>query len=281
MSEDQRPPASEEDRIVLELLDSLAQVGGEARSGAEPGIEREYLELLGMLPEAIPAPVPPARGLERLMAGAIGTDESSVRRPAGARDARRWLLPLAATLLFATTMVTGWLVFQVREQKVRIADLSEALDQARIETGVLAESRRQVSELRSWLSLVTAPGSEFCPLRPPADPNAPASPTGQLAQVAARGTVVMHPERSDWFLRVEGLAPCPQGRKYSLWFATESGMVRGPLFEVKGPAEPLELSGAERPDGISAIMITLEGDPAPTLPTGEPVLYGDERMQVL
>ncbi len=63
-------------------------------------------------------------------------------------------------------------------------------------------------------------------------------------------------------------------------FATDNGDVPGPIFEVKAN-EPIELTVSGRPEKINAIMITLEDEPVPPEPSTAPLLYGDERMQLL
>ena len=90
----------------------------------------------------------------------------------------------------------------------------------------------------------------------------------------------MHPVQNQLFLRIEGLEPCPRGRKYTVWFATENGEVPGPIFAVKA-GEAVELSVSGHPDKIDAIMITMEEEPVPRERATEPLLFGDEKMQLL
>ena len=294
MSEKDTRLESPEDKLILELLDSarpdalVREPSDSAEDLPVDKLRRDYLEVLGTLPSTQPSVVPPADLKHRVMKIATGSEDtsaagldafgpsSSFGRALPTEPApHRWWLPLAASIAFGVMIVTGWLVIRVQEQQGQIVELSAALEEARVKTATLLQSQGDALELRSRLSLVTSPGSEFCALRPTES----ALASGQGAK--ARGTVVMHPADEDWFLRVEGLAPCPEGRKYALWFVTGERVVAGPVFDVKTPQEPVEIAGGERPDGITAIMITLESDSAPTAPSTEPVLYGDERMQVL
>jgi len=286
VSEHQRQENGREERLILDLLDGrgdepaalaapVAPAAPAADDEVESGLLREYVEVLGLLPRALAEVRPRAEVKERILE-AIGHGAAPLHRPTGSpaalprADWRKWLLPLAASIAVATLAVTGWLVIQVQDQRVRIAELSEELGNTRSLTAELAMSQGMLAEVRSRLAMVTAQGSQFCALRPPA--GSPAS--------GARGVVVMQAARNEWFLRIEGLEPCPQGRKYSVWFATEDGAVAGPIFAVKA-GEAIELTVSGRPDKINAIMITLESEPAPSAPSMEPLLFGDERMQLL
>ncbi|MCP4201962.1 MAG: anti-sigma factor [bacterium] len=272
-----------QERLILELLDSRVPdelLGGEL--GSE--FHREYVEVLGLLPRALPEVPPSAEVKDRILA-AVEREAAADReraasprattsipaRTAGSVASRpNWLLPLAASIAVAMMAVTGWLVIQVRDQQFQIAELSNELERAQSVTAALATSQGMLAEVRSRLALVTAPGAEFCALSPPE--GSPAT--------AARGMVVMHPVKDEWFLRIEGLGPCPRGRKYTVWFVTESGETPGPVFAVKAN-EAIELTVSGRPEGIEAIMITLEDDPVPEAPSMAPLLFGDERMQLL
>ena len=283
MSEHQKDGNGREERLILDLLDSrgdelatvAAPVAPAANDEVESGLLREYVEVLGLLPRALAEVRPRAEVKERILE-AIGSGAATVRRPSGSPATTpragwsKWLLPLAASIALATMAVTGWLVTQVQDQRVRIAELSEELGNTRSLTAELAMSQGMLAEVRSRLAMVTAQGAEFCALRPPA--GSPAT--------SARGVVVMQAAQDDWFLRIEGLEPCPRGRKYAVWFATDDGAVAGPIFAVKAGAA-IELTVSGRPDKINAIMITLESDPAPSAPSMEPLLFGDERMRLL
>ncbi|MFQ5525488.1 MAG: anti-sigma factor [Thermoanaerobaculia bacterium] len=283
MSDSDHHEPSSEDRLILDLLASggeEALESGPDRDAQEIARERRaFLEVLGLLSYGI-EPVAPSPAIRERILEAVGETTAAARAgddsgitPSGSAvsGSFNWLLPLAASVVFVMMVATGWLVLQVRGQQTQIAELSSQLDRARSTEAELATSRGMLSEMRSRLELVTAPGSEFCALRPPEGSSA----------AKAVGMVVMHPVKDEWFLRIEGLEPCSQGRKYVLWFATEDGTQPGPIFGVKQPGDSIELTVSGRPSKIDAIMITLEADPMPEAPSMEPLLFGDERMQLL
>jgi hypothetical protein len=285
VSEREKSGNDPEERLVLDLLD--AQTGHRILSQeSESVLRRQYLEVLGLLPQAL-AEVPPRTEVKARILDAVRVGEIEARqveseqvmdgpRPLVPQVARSttgwptWTLPLAASIALAMMAVTGWLVIQVQSQRIQIAALSSDLEAARSVVGGMATSQGMLAEVRSRLALVTAPGAEFCTLSPP---------PGSSAK-GARGVVVMNPVQDEWFLRIEGLGRCPQGRKYTVWFATEGGDVPGPIFAVESD-EPVELTVSGRPEKIKAIMITLESEPVPQAPSTAPLLFGDQRMQLL
>lgn len=276
MSEDRSGGIEAADRRILDLLD--ADPAKLANQEPPPAVPREYVELFGMLPRSLPGIAPGAavRGkvLERIAREGSG-DGSAPVPPAPPAEARarsggRWLLPLAASLVTAMIAVTGWLVLEVRDQRALIAELSQQLEQSGALSEALVASRDELARVRSRLAMATTRGAEFCALSPPEG-----SPAG-----GARGVVVMHPAREEWFLRIEGLAPCPAGRKYIVWFATPGGRVPGPAFAAT-EGEAVEMTITDHPEEIRAIMITLEPEPAPEAPSTEPLLFGNERVQLL
>lgn len=284
MSDETRNEESLEEAVILGLLDPEGDGRGEGTVEAAPEVSRmrrEYLELLGLVPYAL-EPRSPSPELRSRILGAAGAGSGEMTDAAPAEvvaiaesparpPSARWLLPMAASIALVLMAVTGWLVIQVSRQQARIVELSAQLDSARADEAELATSRGMLAEMRSRLELVTAPGAQYCALRPP---------KGSEAE-GAIGMVVMHPVNEEWFLRIEGLKPCSQGRKYVLWFSTEDGTRPGPIFGVKKPGDSIELTVSGRPPKIDAIMITLESDPMPDEPSMEPLLFGDERMQVL
>lgn len=273
MAEDFTP----EEILCLDLLDSNeAEPGGAMAAGdaGDASLRREYLEILGLLPgelaEATPRAEVKGRILHAIGHGARPVRTEEARRHSATRAQSRWL-PVAASVGFAVLAFSlGALFVQVQNQRVRIAELSNELVNAQALTAALAASQSRLAETRAHLAMATSQGAEFCPLNPP---------EGSPAQ-AARGVVVMQAGRDEWFLRIEGLAPCPRDRKYALWFATERGAVAGPTFAVKA-GETVELTIMDQPEKVEAIMITLESEPAPLEPSMEPLLFGDERMQLL
>ncbi len=301
------------DRATLRLLDRLARQADTAADAAETadpaaeidallaelGVEeaerlKADLEVLGLLPWSHETVVPAPEVKDRILAGIASADvEATGARSSGgpaptAEDAEgarlltypppadhsgptRWLMPLAASAILAMAAVTGWLVVRVERQHAEIVQLSEDLSRAREATAALASSEGLLRDLKARLAMATRPGAQYCALKAPEGAPAP----------GAHATLVMHAADSNWFLRAEGLEPCDQGRRYVIWFVTDEGKVPAAIFQVKAGGAPVEVLGSGRPAGIGAVMITLEADETPNEPTGEPVLYGDERMQLL
>lgn len=263
------------ERLILDLLDT--KTGGRVPaqvSGA--GSAREFVEVLGLLPRALPEVLPGLEVKNRILE-AVAREDSAARsgggdRTAGSIRARRagWLMPLAASVALAMIAVTGWLVIEVRGQRLLIAELSSELESARSMAVAFSSSQAELAQARSRLAMATTQGAEFCALAPP---------EGSPAK-GARGVVVMHEAREEWFLRIEGLAACPAGHQYVVWFATPEGRFPGPAFAARS-GEAVELTIPRHPEGIRAIMITLESEPAPEAPSMEPLLFGNERAKLL
>lgn len=274
MSEERFEPQDEEDRVILDLLD--ARDGGRVSGRVtQSELAREYVEVLGLLPAALPE-VAPAPGVRNRMLEAVaglgrhptGSDLEAVSAPRG-----RWMgwrMPLAAGIALATMAVTAWLVVQVRDQRLLIAELTSELARTRSIASALSASRQELALAHSRIAMVTERGTEFCALAPPE--GSPAA--------GAHGLVMMHHAREEWFLRIEGLAPCPAGRTYVVWFATDTESVPGPAF-IPNEGEAVELTITGHPKGIKAIMVTLESEPAPSAPSTAPILFGNERMKLL
>jgi hypothetical protein len=119
--------------------------------------------------------------------------------------------------------------------------------------------------------MMTASTAEFCALRP----------TVSCPNQQARGTIVMQRGRSDWFLRVEGLGPCEKGRQYKLWFITDSEPILGASFAVQGPHDLVEIRATGAPEGVKAVMITLEQPEVEAAPEAPVLLFGDQTMRIL
>ena len=284
MSEDERE--TREDEQILHLLDVMA--GGSREdprgviAGSDAGREfvgrqRVWVEALALLPYELEAVSPSSELKARILEGATGQSQPAPARRSEKEYARstagssRWLLPLAATLAFVLVGVTGWQVWRVDRQAETIERLSLELAQARLESAELALAREQVTEAHARLEMMTASTAEYCALRP----------TRSCPNQAARGTLVMRSDKSDWFLRVEGLGPCEEGRQYKLWFVTDSQPVLGASFAVEGPHDLVEIRATGAPAGVTAVMITLEEPEVEAAPEAEVLLYGDQRMRIL
>lgn len=271
-----------EDEQILSLLDEMAEGSVEdpwnSRTGDDDAgglLRRGYVESLAMLPFELPPLTPPeeikARILAEVDGGArTGTGSGSVSSFGGAaKPPRRWLLPLAAALMFV--VAAGWQNMQTRRQDRDLAQLRLEVEQAWRYAEELTAVRAELAETRARLEIMTASSAEFCVLRP----------TVSCPNQEAFATLVMQRGGSDWYLRAKGLGPCELGRQYKLWFVTEFGPVLGASFAVKDSHDLIEIRANGAPTGVKAIMITLEQPDVETAPESEALLYGDERMRIL
>ncbi len=278
------------DESLLRLLDEFEAGEGGLSEGrpapadpAEARLEREYRELVGMLPCALdPAAAPPG-GRERLLArvaaeGAAGgagprtagLDLSARRRVSSASSGRpgaalrRWALPLAAGLSAVMLGVTLWLAAEVARQGERIARLSGELE-------VRQAAELRLASLEQSLSIVTAPKTELCALRPAGE---------RPLQPRARGVLYVAQDHQHWYLAIHDLKPCERGRSYQLWFHAGGEAVSAGMFTAV-PGEPVELGSETMPKGTRAVSVTIEPAGGSPQPSDQVVLHGNEVMVVL
>ncbi len=282
-----------EDRVLDELLerlnDNVTPAVGAAGDPSSTSIGtrvREYLELLGLMPYGL-EPVQPSPALrERIMSAVDGTassieaessDELDTPMPAGVvemprRQRSNWTLPLAAGLAIALLGLSIWQSSHLREQEGVIEELAGRLEEANQEVADAAAFRDSLRQAESNLALVSSPGVEVCTLRPG---------DTEAVQKDARGTLFVAADHKSWYMRLEGLVPCPLGRKHQIWFVKRDGTaVSGGLFEVS-PGQGIEVTSDLMPADTVAVMITLEPEGGSAEPTGPSVLYGDEVMRIL
>jgi hypothetical protein len=203
---------------------------------------------------------------------------SAVRRqpprpvPLSARRSYGWPAALAAMLLLALGL-SGWLYLQQGEQRATIARLQGEVREARQrEAQATQKAERfetEFTNLRTTLTLVTAPAALVGPLRP----------VGPLLP-DARGALFVAADHQHWHLSIEGLKPMP-GKVYQLWFIAEQGPpVNGGTFVVAG-GERVELSSEAMPPDTKSAMITLEEAGGVPAPKGPEVLRAAEMQQIL
>jgi hypothetical protein len=281
-------PTKERDAAILDrLLEALNRSAGEPErlldeltDEDERRVCREYLETIGLLAyEAEPMSLAP-EVKERLM-GALEPVRATVapfpstgsRSPRVERGSRwhDWALPLAAGLVFALLGLSGWQYVQLERQRESIDRLAGQLDQAHQQTARLAEYQGRLESVDSRLALVTSSGVEVCTLKPVGDP----------APAESRGVLFVASDRQHWYLKIDGLLPCPQGRSYQVWFINKEGVtVSGGTFDPKVGVR-VELSSETMPAGTVAVSITLEPAGGSPEPSGPAVLYGDDAMRIL
>lgn len=275
------------DRLLLELLDGLQGSSGvDAAAEIEDRLRalvRENLESLGALPYALDPIHPRDEIKERLMATArADADPSSEagslsfpRVPQPQRSVApspRRMLPLAAALAVALVGLSAWQFHQLGDQRRQLGRLARDLESLNVSQTALATAHGELAESRTRLAMATTPGAEYCVLRP----------TGEAAvSTKARGTLVVAPDRGSWYLRIEGLEPCPDGGTYRLWFITEGGPVPGAAFDVEAAGEGIELSAEGVPSDLRAVSVTLEHEDGGVEPAGPRVLFADQAMRLL
>jgi hypothetical protein len=252
----------------------------------EPRV-KEYLETIGLLALANEPLAPSPEIEERLVEALEGKSalpetvdtvpllfarESSPSDEARTGFRSGWPLRLAATLALALLGLSGWQMLQLDRQEQSIAQLSSQLREAEEQSVQLAELRSQLAEVQDKLGVVTSPAVEVCSLNPVGeDPLQPQS----------RGTLYVAADHQHWYLKVDGLRPCPQDSAYQLWFITAGGRpVSAGTFDVKKGAR-LELRSETMPTGTNAVLITVEPLGGSPQPSGPSVLYGDEVMRIL
>jgi hypothetical protein len=195
---------------------------------------------------------------------------SAARRPLG------WLGALAAGLVLALAGLSGWLWMQQVEQREQIANLEREVASERAKQSQAAQQaeryRAEFTELRTRLTLVTAPAALVGPLRPVGA--APLQPD-------ARGALFVAPDHQHWHLSIEGLKPAVAGKVYQLWFVADQGPpISGGTF-IAVPNERIEMSSEAMPPGTKSAMVTLEERGGARTPSGPEVLRAAGMIQIL
>lgn len=285
MSMDDRNPEMIGDRVATDLLDRLNDLVALAPGSVDAEattLERETVELLGLLPYELEEQVPSPAVKEGLMAAIRGEEGEpvplAVSAPAEvvampARSWQSWVLPLAASLIIAFLGVTAWRQFSaLEEHRGTIDRLAAQLSETNVQSTQLAEYQEQLQSMQEQLALVTSKGVEVCTLQP--------KYVGAV-ETNARGTLFVASDHQHWYLRIDDLEPCPLGRSYQLWFVTEDGTaVDGGILQIEHGVE-LEITADTMPEGTVEVSVTLEPEGGSTEPSGPLVLHGDEVMRIL
>lgn len=266
---------------VERLLDELARADEPAAAaGPEPDASRVYRELAGLIGAAVEPIEPPPALRSRLLAavGAAAAPAEVVTMPRPAADAaahrpaRRWALPLAASLALALAGFSGYQAAQMADQRATIERLSERLEEIEARTPTVAAMRAQLAEMKQRMEMITGRGVEICALRPMA---------AEAVLADSRGVLYVAPDHQHWYLTIEDLTPCSEGRAYQLWFVPADGEpVSAGIFDVSDGVR-VELSSNRMPKATRAVTVTLEPAGGSPVPTGPAVLHGDEVMAVL
>jgi hypothetical protein len=276
------PTHDDRDAEVLERL--IEELAGGAELGPEPPgaprrVRREYLEILGLMGASVDLMTPSAELKKTLLAevgrrsaAASGADVVAMQSPASRSPYRRWALPLAASLAIVLAGFSIWQAGLVAGQRATIERLSQRLEEVEARTPTVAAMRDQITEMRSKLAFVSGRGVEICALRPMAI---------ESREANSRGLLYVSADHNRWYLTIDGLVPCKQGRSYQLWFVREDGepISAGTFDVIEGVR--VELSSDTMPSATRAVTVTLEPAGGSAAPTGPAVLHGDEVMAVL
>lgn len=285
MSTHENPPEMNEDQVAADLLDRLNDLvapSSESADAEASTLQRETIELLGLLPYELEEQVSSPSIKEGLMAAIRGEDgvqgPVTVATPAEvvampARGWQSWVLPLAASLIIAFLGVSVWRQFSdLEEQRSTIDRLASQLSETNVQSTQLAGYQEQLQSMQEQLALVTSKGVEVCTLQP--------KYVGAV-ETNARGTLFVASDHQHWYLRIDDLEPCPQGRSYQLWFVTEDGTaVDGGILQIEHGVE-LEITADTMPQGTVEVSVTLEPAGGSAEPSGPLVLHGDEVMRIL
>ena len=182
-------------------------------------------------------------------------------------------MPIAAVLAIALLGVAALQFRQLAGQQRTIDELSSQLQRFEQNGGELAEIRRLLAEKGNHLRMLTTLGAEFCILRP----------VGELPRYPlATATMVIAPDRNQWYLAAEGLEPCGTAGCYQLWFITEAESIHAASFDAGGVGQRIELSGSHGgvPTSVRMISITRRSE-SERSEAPETVLLADRAMTLL
>lgn len=231
-------------------------------------MRRGLLEAWAALPLALEPTSPSAATRERLLARVRGEGVAPPFHRA-ARRSRPWLLPLAATLVVALLGVSVGLWSRLGEQSRRIERLTQRVEELSAAPAATAVQAR-LDAMEQYLGVVSTPGVAVCPLRHMAT---------QADSTSTRGLLYVAPDHQHWYLALSGLPPAPEGQSYHLWFFVDDRPVSAGAFAARA-GEIVRLGSDEMPVGTHAVGITLEPREEMERPSSEPILFGDEMLQV-
>lgn len=281
-------PEEIDEQLAVDLFDRLNTIlipRIEPEDAQAALLQREAIEVIGLLPYQLAEQAPSAATRKRLMAAVRGEDGDQVgvavaAPPQGGEAVRMpqrtWqsrFLPLAAALIIAFLGVSLWQQFaQLEEQQQTIDNLASQLSETSLQATQLTQYQEELEAMQEQLALVTSQGVEVCALRPR---------YAAAAETNARGTLFVASDHQHWYLRIDDLEPCPLGRSYQLWFVTEDGTaVDGGVLQIEHGVE-LEVTSDSMPQGTVEVSITLEPAGGSPAPSGPLVLHGNEVMRLL
>lgn len=283
MSTKENGAETAEDDLVEELLNRFSSTVPPALPPLDVEsavLAREFTEVFGLIGYAND-PLSPAESVKNRLMEAVRAEEPVSSSEAAPGDVVKmpasrwpnWALPMAASVALALLGVSGWQFARLDAQGATIESLAEQLSVKNVELVEVATGfDNELGRMQNQLALVTSQGVEVCKLYPQ---------VADVAKTGARGALFVASDRQHWYLRIDDLEPCPQGRTYQLWFVRGDGTsVDGGILDVKHGIE-LEVTSDSMPDGTIAVHVTLEPAGGSQEPSGPTVLYGDEVMRIL
>lgn len=295
MSEREDEATRAEEEAIAVLLD-----GGEPASAPREGEAALYLRLnretLGLLAYGTTAPRPSPTLKARLLESALAAEAERAKAaplaapaaqaarvsPVGPVPLQRrlamleplrlqrssWPFRIAATFALVAFGLAGGLAWQLERRSSDERQMRALLAQlgARAQS---AEARAaDAGRLRETLALLTSRAVSACVLQP--------SEAGD----GARGVMYVASDHQHWYLRLEGLAPAPEGKEYRVWFMA-NGIPRSAGRAPAGPDQSAEMASDTMPAGTTAVLVSLEpaGSALPE-PTGARVLFGDRMVEI-
>lgn len=270
-----------EERLVERILADLNNgtvPRAEENTREATALSRELIETLGLVAYEN-EPIAPSGEVRSRLIAAVRREPSVRQReaktvvPMPVSGWPSWALPMAAALAIVLFGVVGFQQLRLADQTATIDSLASQINVKNVELASLSdEYRTQLDRMQSQLALVTSEGVEVCPLRPQA---------AEAAATGARGALFVASDHQHWYLRIDDLEPCPQGRSYQLWFVRADGTaVNGGILEIQHDVE-LEVTSDTMPEGTVAVHVTLEPAGGSAEPSGPMILYGDQAMRIL
>ena len=291
-----------EDRAIEQAWNQVMATGHEPRllpggEAADPGLVREYTELLGLLPYELAPEVPPPHLKEAILARAAGSSEASRQEPASGvppeggaspvvpfeRPAARetpsrspiWRFAQAAVLA-AGILGLGYLSATVRQQSQQIVQLNSQLESSTLGQDEVLRVRDEVRTLRSRLNMVTNVARQAYHLRTVSTGRPAAMKPGKDPAPQPEGIVYVCGAHQLWYLSLRGLEPAAAGGEYHLWFMTKDGKVDGGVLDVR-PGAPSEMEAQSMPAGTHGFEVTLE---TPDEPEGLQILLAESPINL-
>jgi hypothetical protein len=258
-------PAADVAPAPAQAQDAAAEQGASKPKASAPGAGRPaaiWPELAAEKNTDSPRPTAPAP--------VVGIAErAAARRPRGA--AARWL---AAVFALAAVGAGGWGIWlssELSSDRARLArlerDLAQTREQGDVRSGALAA---RLAELEQRAEFVSGPAALVFALRPPAS-----SP-----QPLARAKLWVAGDHQHWQLDAAGLAACPDGREYQVWFLVDGVPINGGTFKVEKGQRMSSLGSARMPAGTNGVSITLERAGGVPVPNGPVLLLADQAVEL-